>query len=160
MTAAERYEEILKLYGQLNAKLPEYRSVFGDAGKGCKAPSCKCELWAALSLHALAAFLMLVIFNTLGKDNTACIVLIISMSVLWVVSLFVSLSVVSRIYAAKMEQHRLNVERRRKDEDAHKSRLFKYLDEALAACWEETAPKKEDPNKGKANQSQPSQGNK
>ena len=76
----------------------------------------------------------------------ADVVDVISMSVLWIVSLLVSLSVVSKVHAAKMEMYRRCVERKEKDEDARRSRLFKYLDEAFAACWKETEPKKEEPN--------------
>ena len=150
MTAVERYEKVLEIYEKLEAKLAAGQEKTEEDGKdgknrkdskkkcSCKAPSCKCALHMVLWPHAVAATVMFFIFVFADAD----VVDVISMSVLWIVSLLVSLSVVSKVHAAKMEMYRRCVERRNKEEDAYKSRLFKYLDEALDACWQETAPKK------------------
>lgn len=148
MTAVERYEKVLEIYEKLEAKLAAGQEKTEEDGKdskkkySCKAPSCKCALHMVLWAHAVAATVMFFIFVFADAD----VVDVISMSVLWIVSLLVSLSVVSKVHAAKMEMYRHCVERKEKDEDARRSRLFKYLDEAFAACWKETEPKKEEPN--------------
>lgn len=148
MKATERFTEILAIYKQLmeELKADDMSEANPEVKQDAKVPSCKCAAYNVLELHALAALVMILLFLLLGNNSNACIVLIICMSVLWVISLFVSLCVVKNIYEAKMALYRSAEERRSKEEDAHKSRLFKYLDEALAACWEETAPKKEEQN--------------
>lgn len=141
MPAVERYEKILEIYEKLEAKLADGQEKTGKDSKkkcSCKAPSCKCALHMVFWPHAVAATVMFFIFVFANAD----VVDVISMSVLWIVSLLVSLSIVSKVHAAKMEMYRHCIERRNKEEDAYKSRLFKYLDEALDACWQETAPKK------------------
>jgi hypothetical protein len=62
-------------------------------------------------------------------------------AVCWIASLWLTLSVVMKKFKADVDEYVRVVERQKKIEEAHDTRLFQYLDKAMAEYWKESARK-------------------
>lgn len=135
-TIEERYTQIF----DLDKKLWEGRHVIEKPAK----PSCKEELQKVFKWHFIAISVFVAIVFVLGEEFLRILPLITLMicgAVCWIASLWLSSSLVLKKFKAEMAEYERVVERQKKIEEAHDTRLFQYLDKAMAEYWKESAPK-------------------
>ena len=148
-TIEERYTQIF----DLDKKLWEGRHVIEKPAK----PSCKDELQKVFKWHFGTIVVFASIMFVLGGEflrHNSLMTLMICGAVCWIASLWLTLSVVMRKFKADVDEYERVVERQKKIEEAHDTRLFQYLDKAMAEYWKESAPKPQPEEKKEGDKSE------
>jgi hypothetical protein len=145
----KRYSGIL----ELDKELWTGRPVFQKPAK----PSCKEELQKVFKWHfgtiVVFASIMFVLGGEFLRPNSL-MTLMICGAVCWIASLWLTLSVVMKKFKADVDEYVRVVERQKKIEEAHDTRLFQYLDKAMAEYWKASAPKPQQEEKKGDNESE------
>lgn len=134
-TVNERFDRVIDLDRQLKEKFPVC-----EVGE---MPSCRSGILKVMEWHVIAILIIVMLLLVCGKwfmHPLAQIALTISVSLAWIVSLIVCSIVVFKAYLKEMEVYNLSVERKKKADEVHEARLFKYLDKAMEECWKENRP--------------------
>lgn len=145
----KRYSGIL----ELDKELWTGRPVFQKPAK----PSCKEDLQKVFKWHfgtiVVFASIMFVLGGDFLRPNTL-MTLMICGAVCWIASLWLTLSVVMKKFKADMDEYERVIKCQKKIEEAHDTRLFQYLDKAMAEYWKASAPKPQQEEKKGDNESE------
>lgn len=148
-TIEERYTQIF----DLDKKLWEGRHMIEKPAK----PSCKDELQKVFKWHFGTIVVFASIMFVLGGEflrHNSLMTLMICGAVCWIASLWLTLSVVMRKFKADMDEYERVIKCQEKVAEAHNTRLFQYLDKAMAEYWKESAPKPQPEEKKGDNESE------